>query len=64
MPPMVELLLVLFTFFSLWMVLVLWKVGGIPGNWLETQEQNCVALFLGSEIPAGFHYKNLILLGI
>ena len=46
------------------MIFILWKVGAILGNWEKTQEQGYVVLFQGSEIPAGFHYKNLILLGV
>ena len=36
------------------MALVLWGVGAI-------QDQNDVALLQGSEMTAGFHYRNLVL---
>ena len=42
------------------MVLVLWGVGAIPGNGYGIQGQNYVALFQGSEMSAGFHYRNVI----
>ena len=43
------------------MALVLWGVGTILGNGHRIQGQNYVALLLGSEMSAGFHYRNLIL---
>ena len=43
------------------MALVLWEVGVILGNGYGTEGQNYVALLLGSEISAEFHYRNLIL---
>ena len=43
------------------MVLVPWGVGAILGNWYEIQGQNYVALLQGSEIKAGFHYRDWIL---
>ena len=49
------------------MVLVLWWWGGggggsaILGNGYGVQGQNYVVLLQGSEVPAGFHYRNLIL---
>ena len=42
------------------MALVLWGVGAI-GNGYAIQGQNYVALLLGSEISAGFYYRNSIL---
>ena len=38
------------------MALVLWAVGAILGNGYGIQGQNYVALLLGSEMSAGFHY--------
>ena len=35
-------------------------VGAILGNRYGIQGQNYVGLLLGSEISAGFHYRNLI----
>ena len=43
------------------MALILWGVGAILRNLYRIQGQNYVALFLGSEMSAGFHNKNLIL---
>ena len=43
------------------MVLVLWGVGAILGNGYGIQGRNFVALLRGSEMSAGFHYRNLIL---
>ena len=43
------------------MVLVQWVVGAILGNGYGIQGQNDVALLQGSEITAGFHYRNWIL---
>ena len=43
------------------MVLVLLEVGAILGNGYGIQGQSYVALFWGSAVPAGFHYRNLIL---
>ena len=43
------------------MVLVPRNVAVILGNRYGIQGQTYVALLLGSEIPAGFHYRNLIL---
>ena len=40
------------------MVLVPWVVGAILGNGYGIQGQNDVALLQGSEITAGFHYRN------
>ena len=40
------------------MVLVSWVVGAILGNGYGIQGQNDVALLQGSEITAGFHYRN------
>ena len=37
------------------------RVGSILGNGFGIQEQNYVALLQGSEVTAGFHYKNWIL---
>ena len=42
------------------MVLVLWEVAAILGNSRGIQGQNNIAWPEGSEIPVGFHYKNLI----
>ena len=35
--------------------------GAILGNGYGVQGQNYVVLLQGSEVPAGFHYRNLIL---
>ena len=43
------------------MVLVLWAVNTILGNGYGIQGQNYVALLQGSEMTAGFHFRNLIL---
>ena len=43
------------------MVLVLWAVNAILGNGYGIQGQNYVALLQGSEMTAGFHFRNLIL---
>ena len=43
------------------MILVRWDVAAILGNRYGIQGQTYVALLLGSQIPAGFHYRNLIL---
>ena len=49
------------------MVLVLWGWGGggggsaILGNGYGVQGQNYVVLLQGSEVPAGFHNRKLIL---
>ena len=43
------------------MVLVLWAVKAILGNGYGIQGQNYVALLQGSEMTAGFHFRNLIL---
>ena len=43
------------------MVLVPWGVGAILGNWYGIQRHNYVALLQGSEITAGFLYRNWIL---
>ena len=40
------------------MVLVPWVVGAILGNGYGIQGQNDVAILQGSEITAGFHYRN------
>ena len=58
MPPVVLLTLFLR---MVSMVLVLWGIGAILGNWYGIQGQNYVVLLQGSEISAGFHYGNLIL---
>ena len=42
------------------MVIVLWEVTVILWNGCGIQEQKYVAWLQGSEIPIGFHYKNLI----
>ena len=42
------------------MILVLWEVAAILGNSRGIQGQNNIAWPEGSEIPVGFHYKNLI----
>ena len=51
------------TFFSRManMVLVLWGVGAILENGYGIQGQSYVALFLGSEMSAKFHYRKLTL---
>ena len=43
------------------MVLVLWEVAAILGNAYGIKRQNYVALLQGSEMSAGFHYRNFIL---
>ena len=43
------------------MVLVVWEIGAILGNGYGFQGQNYVALLQGSEMTAGFHYRNWIL---
>ena len=58
---MIGLMVVLLAFFAHGVILVLWGVGAILGNGYGIQRQNYVALLLGSEISAGFHYRNLIL---
>ena len=40
------------------MVLVPREIGAILGNGYEIQGENYVALFQGSKITAGFHYRN------
>ena len=55
-------MVVLLTFF--WIestVLLLWGADVILGDGYEIYEQNYVALFQGSEMSAGFHYRGLIL---
>ena len=42
------------------MVIVLWKVTAILGNGSGMQGQKYIAWLQGSEIPVGFHYRNLI----
>ena len=42
------------------MVIVLWEVTAILGNGCGIQGQKYVAWLQGSEIPVGFHYRNLI----
>ena len=42
------------------MVLVQWGVSAILGNRYGIQEQNYVTLLQGSEITAGFHYRNCV----
>ena len=44
------------------MVLVLRKVGPVLGTWIGMWEQNYVALLQGSEISAGLHSRNLIIM--
>ena len=41
------------------MALVLWGAGTILGNGYGIQGQSYVVLPLGSEMSAGFHYRNL-----
>ena len=41
--------------------LLLWGVDAILGNGYGIRGQNYVALLQGSEMSAGFHYRNLIL---
>ena len=43
------------------LVIVLWEVNAILRNGCEIQRQNYVAWLQGSEMPVGFHYRNLIL---
>ena len=40
------------------MVIVPWKVTAVLGNGCGMQGQKCIAWLQGSEIPAGFHYRN------
>ena len=42
------------------MVIVLWEVTAILGNSCGKQGQKYVAWLQGSEIPAEFHYRNLM----
>ena len=61
-PLLIELMLVLLTFF--WMVsvaLLVWVVHAILGNGYGIKRQNYVALLWGSEISAGFHSRGFIL---
>ena len=53
--------MVLLAFFAHGVILVLWGVGAILGNGYGIQRQNYVAMFQRSEILAGFHYGNLML---
>ena len=57
------IMVVLLMFFCMVIVLVivLWEVNAILGNGCEIQRQNYVAWLQGSEMPVGFHYRNLIL---
>ena len=57
------LMVILLTFHSRMtsMVLVLWEVDAILGNGYGIQGQNYVALLQRSEMPPGFHPRNLIL---
>ena len=41
--------------------MVQWRVDTILENVYGIQGQKCVALFQGSEMPAGFHYRSLVL---
>ena len=43
------------------MVLVLWEVAVTLGNGCGIQGQNYVLWLLGSKMPVGFHYRNLML---
>ena len=43
------------------MVLVLWEVDAILENGYGIQGQNYVVFLQGSGMPAGFHFRNLIL---
>ena len=43
------------------MALVLWGIGATLENGYGIQRQNYVAFLLGSEMSAGFHYRNLML---
>ena len=54
------MLMVFFRCGDLVLVYVLWGVGPIPKNAYEIQGQHCVALFPGSEISEGLHFRNLI----
>ena len=42
------------------MVIVLWEVTAVLGNFCGIQGQKYVAWLQGSEILVGFHYRNLI----
>ena len=48
-------------FWIMSMILLLWGVDVTPGNRYGTRGKNYVALFQGSEMSAGFHYRGLIL---
>ena len=41
------------------MVIVLWEVTALLGNGCGIQGQKYVAWLQGSEMPVGFHYRNL-----
>ena len=41
------------------MVIILWEVTAILGNGCGIQGQKYVAWLQGSEIPEGFHYRNM-----
>ena len=58
---MIGLMVVLLAFFMHGMILVLWGVGASLGNGYGIQGQNYVAMFQRSEMSAGFHYGNLML---
>ena len=64
-PLMIGVMVVLLTFFYAWYGFSCMGVGGgggaILGNGYGVQGQNYVVLLQGSEVPAGFHYRNLIL---
>ena len=48
-------------FYMVSLVIVLWEVIAVLGNGCGIQRQKYVAWLQGSEMPVGFHYRNLIL---
>ena len=62
---MIGVMVVLLTFFYAWYGFSCMGVGGggsaILGNGYGVQGQNYVVLLQGSEVPAGFHNRKLIL---
>ena len=42
------------------MVIALWKVTAVLGTVCGMQGEKYVAWLQGSEVPVGFHYRNLI----
>ena len=46
---------------TIFMVLLLWGVDAVLGNGYGIKGLNYVAMLQGSKVPAGFHYRGLIL---